>query len=70
MAKQKLRYLGNGPGQGASAAIGGVRYEPYQTYNIDDELADILLRKGGFEVVKPAVRKAEKATEELDNDAS
>ena len=70
MANKKLRYLGNGSGQGESAAIGGVKYEPYQTYDIDDDLAAVLLRKGGFEVVKPAARKAEKATEELDNDAS
>ena len=70
MAKQKLRYLGDGPGQGESAAIGGVQYEPFQTYNIDDDLAAVLLRKGGFEIVKPAARKAEKAIEELDNDAS
>jgi len=58
MAKKKLRYLGTGPGQGESAAIGGVKYEPYQTYDIDDDLAAVLLRKGGFEVVKPAREKA------------
>ena len=65
MSKQELRYLGNGPGQGEGVAIGGIKYEPYKTYKVDYDLAAVLLRKGGFEVVRKAVKKAEKATEEM-----
>ena len=66
MSKQKLRYLGNGPGQGDGVSIGGIKYEKLKTYDVDDELAAVLLRKGGFEVVvaqrKNTERKANKET--------
>ena len=60
MAKQKLRYLGTGPGQGDGVSIGGIQYEKQKTYEVDEDLAAVLLRKGGFEVVQPAKRKAER----------
>ena len=66
MPKQKLRYLGNGPGQGEGVAIGGIKYERNKTYEVASDLAAVLLRKGGFEVVTPAIKKIErKATEEI-----
>ena len=58
MAKQRLRYLGNGPGQGDGVSIGGIKYERTKTYEVDSDLAAALLRKGGFEVVNPLVKKA------------
>ena len=65
MSKQKLRYLGNGPGQGDGVSIGGIKYERYETYEVDSDLAAVLLRKGGFEVVKPIKKRTErKVTEE------
>ena len=68
MSKKKLRYLGNGPGQGEGVAIGGIKYKPFKTYDVDDDLAAVLLRKGGFEVVAPVVKKAErKAKEETES---
>lgn len=57
MSKQKLRYLGNGPGQGDGVAIGGIRYVPHETYDFDADRAADLLRRGGWEVVKPIKRK-------------
>ena len=64
MSKQELRYLGNGPGQGEGVAIGGIKYEPYKTYKVDSDLAAVLLRKGGFEVVKSAKPKKERLADE------
>ncbi|GAG43117.1 unnamed protein product [marine sediment metagenome] len=68
MSKKKLRYLGNGPGQGEGVAIGGIKYKPFETYDVDDDLAAVLLRKGGFEVAVPVVKKIErKAKEETES---
>ena len=64
MSKQELRYLGNGPGQGEGVAIGGIEYEPYKTYKVDSDLAAVLLRKGGFEVVKSTKPKRERLADE------
>ena len=57
MSKQELRYLGNGPGQGEGVAIGGIKYERNETYKFDADRAAVLLRRGGWEVVKPIERK-------------
>ena len=65
MPKQKLRYSGDGPGQGEGVAIGGIKYERNKTYDVDEDLAAVLLRKGGFEVVA-AKKKERKATEETE----
>lgn len=73
MSKTKLRYLGDGPGQGDGVSIGGIKYERYKTYEVDADLAAVLLnpKRGGFEVVKPtAKRKAEKVAEEKNYAAS
>ena len=56
MSRQKLRYLGNGPGQGDGVRIGGTEYKRNETYEVDYHLAAVLLGKGGFEVVK-SIRK-------------
>ena len=67
MKKERLRYLGNGPGQGDGVSIGGTKYERNETYEVDSDLAAALLRKGGFEVVTPAKKRTErKATEETE----
>ena len=67
MKKERLRYLGNGPGQGDGVSIGGIKYERNKTYDVDDKIAAVLLRKGGFEVVPAPRKKAErKATEETE----
>ena len=67
MSKQELRYLGNGPGQGEGVAIGGIKYKPYKTYKVEADLAAVLLRKGGFEVVKSTKPKKEKTAEESES---
>ena len=61
MSKQKLRYLGNGPGQGEGVAIGGIRYEPHETYDFNATRAADLLHRGGWEVVKPIKRNPGRA---------
>lgn len=53
MGIQKLRYLGTGPGQGEGVSIGGIVFHRQEIYEVDDDFAAILLRKGGFEVVRP-----------------
>jgi len=64
MSKQRLRYLGNGPGQGDGVAIGGIKYKQNQTYDVDDKSAASLLRRGGFEVVPAPRKKEERKVEE------
>ena len=64
MSKQELRYLGNGPGQGEGVAIGGIQYKPYKTYKFDADRAADLLRRGGWEVVKPPKPKKERLVAE------
>ena len=53
MAKLKIVYLGTAPGQAESVLIGGLRFERGEVYEFDAELAERLLAKGGFDVVKP-----------------
>jgi len=63
MAIKELRYLGNGPGQGEGVRQGGIEYKPYETYKFDDGRAADLLRRGGWEVVKPPIKpKRERPT--------
>jgi hypothetical protein len=59
MAKLKIVYLGTAPGQAESVLIGGLRFERGEVYEFDAELAERLLAKGGFDVVKPARPKKE-----------
>ena len=53
MEKRKIVYLGTAPGQAESVLIGGLRFERGEVYEFDAELAERLLAKGGFDVVKP-----------------
>ena len=64
MSKQKLRYLGTGPGQGDGVSIGGIKYERNKTYDVDGKLAADLLRRGGFEVVEAPRKRTERKVEE------
>ena len=66
MEKQKLTYTGTAAGQAGSVLIGGRLFERGETYELDTELAEQLLAKGGFDVVKPPKPRpaAAKATEE------
>lgn len=54
MKKQKLKYLGTARGQAESVLIGGLCFERGEIYELDAELAERLLVRGGFDVVKPA----------------
>ena len=58
MAKQKILYTGLAAGQSSCICIGGQRFVRGESYNVDDALAERLLARGGFDVVKPAVKKA------------
>jgi hypothetical protein len=65
MAKQKLVYLGTAPGQAECVQIGGLRFERGEVYELDAELAERLLARGGFDAVKPARSKKEVALDEM-----
>ena len=67
MSQQKLRYLGNGPGQGEGVAIGGIKYERNKTYKFNTDRAKDLLRRGGWEVVKSTKPKKKKTVEESES---
>jgi hypothetical protein len=58
MAKQKILYAGTAAGQSSCIRIGGQLFTRGETYNVDDVLAERLLARGGFSVVKPPVKKA------------
>jgi hypothetical protein len=66
MEKTKVKYLGTAPGQAGSVSIGGHVYKRGDIYELDTELAEALIARGGFDVVKPPRPKpaAAKATEE------
>lgn len=68
MAKTKLKYLGDAPGQAGSVLIGDLRFERGEIYEFDAELAERLLRRGGFDVVKPARAKKVIADDLEDNE--
>lgn len=66
MAQKKVLYTGLAAGQSSCIRIGGQRFVRGESYNVDDALAERLLARGGFDVVKPPVKKAlaKKVTEE------
>ena len=69
MGKQKLLYAGTAAGQSRCIRIGGQTFVRGESYNVDGVLAERLLARGGFSVVKPVVKKAllKKETEEIDS---
>ena len=66
MTQKKVLYTGTAAGQSSCIRIGGQRFVRGESYNVDDALAERLLARGGFNVVKSAVKKAppKKVTEE------
>lgn len=66
MPKTKILYLGTAPGQAGSVSIGGHVFKRGETYELDTELAEQLVARGGFDVVKKPKPKpaTAKATEE------
>jgi hypothetical protein len=66
MSKTKLTYTGTAAGQAGSVLIGGRLFKRGETYELDTELAEQLVARGGFDVVeKPKPKPATaKATEE------
>ena len=58
MAKRKILYAGTAAGQSRCIRIGGQTFVRGESYNVDGALAERLLARGGFSVVKPAVKKA------------
>jgi len=59
---RKLRYLGNAPGQGEGVSIGGIIFYRDEEYEVDDDLARRLLKKGGFVDVLPAPKPKTKGS--------
>jgi hypothetical protein len=48
---KKIKYDASGPGQAPIIKIGGERYEKGKTYKVNENTAEILLRKGGFKEI-------------------
>jgi len=65
MAKTKVLFTGIAPGQAECVQIGGLRFERGEVYELDAELAERLLARGGFDVVKQARSKKEIALDEM-----
>lgn len=68
METKKLMYLGTAPGQAESVLIGGHRFERGEVYELDAELAERLLARGGFDVVKPPRPKKNLVLDEVTED--
>ena len=47
-----LKFKGDGPGQSDKVRIGAELYRRGVVYRVSDELAKVLLRKGGFDELK------------------
>ena len=67
MAKKKLLYTGLAAGQSSCIRICGQRFVRGESYNVDDALAERLLARGGFSVVRPAVKKEPPKKEEIES---
>ncbi len=68
MPKTRLKYLGTAAGQSECIRIGGYQFVRGESYNVDEDLAERLLARGGFSVPKPAIKKTKKtAIEEIES---
>ena len=54
-----LKFKGGGPGQSDKVRIGGELYRRGETYRVSDELAKMLLGKGGFDELKKKKKENE-----------